>query len=116
MPGAEERPALIYHFGVGEGKISVEQMCKYLSENPAKIYQLYPRKGVLAPGSDADIVVWDPEAEWTLSAASQQSGCDYCPFEGVRIKGRARQVYLRGELAAENGRIIKQYTGQYVHP
>ncbi len=116
MPGAEERPALIYHFGVGEGKLTNEQMCRYLSENPAKIYQLYPRKGVLAPGSDADIVVWDPETEWILSAKTQQSGCDYCPLEGVRLKGRAWQVYLRGELAAENGRIIKQYTGQYVHP
>ena len=63
MPGAEERPALIWQFGVNEKRITVEQMCQYLSENPAKLYKLYPEKGALLPGSDADIVVWDPDEE-----------------------------------------------------
>lgn len=113
MPGAEERPALIYHYGVSQGKITLEQMCGFLSENPAKLYHLYPKKGVIAPGSDADLVVWNPEAEWTLSADTQQSAADYCPLEGLRLKGRAEKVYLRGSLAAENGVIRKVYAGTY---
>lgn len=114
MPGAEERPALIYHYGVGAGRLSEEQMCKFLTENPAKLYGLYPKKGVIAPGSDADLVVWNPETEWTLSAKTQQSACDYCPLEGTILKGRAEQVYLHGELAAENGKIVKAGLGRYV--
>lgn len=114
MAGAEERPALIYHFGVGQGKLTLEQMCKYLSENPAKLYQLYPKKGVIAPGSDADLVVWNPDTIWTLSAASQQSASDYCPLEGLTLIGRAEQVYLRGTLVAEGGKVIEPYKGEYL--
>lgn len=114
MPGAEERPALLYHYGVRTGKITLEQMCAYLSENPARLYQLYPKKGVLAPGSDADIIVWNPEEEWVLSKETQQSAADYCPLEGTKLKGRAQQVYLRGMLAAEHGVIRKAYAGSYV--
>lgn len=113
MPGAEERPALIYHFGVGQGKLTLPQMCADLAENPAKLYHLYPGKGVIAPGSDADLVVWNPETEWTLSAETQQSAADYCPLEGTRLKGRAEQVYLRGSLAAENGVICRENAGKY---
>ena len=76
MPGAEERPALIWQFGVNERRITPEQMCSYLSENPAKLYNLYPRKGSLESGSDADIVVWNPDTEWTMTAENQQSACD----------------------------------------
>ena len=66
-------------------------------------------------GSDADIVVWNPETEWTMTAENQQSACDYCPMEGTKIRGRAEQVYLRGRLVAENGKIIEENTGVYVH-
>ena len=114
MPGAQERPALMWQFGVNEKRITVEQMCTYLSENPAKLYKLYPRKGALIPGSDADIVVWEPDAEWTMTASEQQSACDYCPMEGTKIRGRAHQVYLRGRLAAENGKIVEENTGIYI--
>ena len=114
MPGAEERPALIYHYGVRSGRIRLEQMCAYLSENQAKQYCLYPKKGVIAPGSDADLVVWDPNAEWVLTAKTQQSAADYCPFEGTWLQGRAEKVYLRGMLAAENGEIRKEYAGRYI--
>lgn len=114
MPGAEERPALIYSFGVNEGRITIEQMCRYLAENPAKLYHLFPQKGVIAPGSDGDIVVWNPETRWSLSAQHQQSASDYCPLEGVELKGRAEQVYLRGTLVAQDGRITKEYLGRYV--
>ena len=114
MPGAQERPTLIYHYGVRGGRITLEQMCRCLSENPAKLYGLYPKKGVIAPGSDADLVVWDTKAKWTLQSKELQSASDYCPYEGTSLSGRAEKVYLRGELAAENGKIIKEYQGQYV--
>ena len=114
MPGAEERPALIFHFGVNEERIRMEQMCRFLAENPAKLYHLYPKKGVIAPGSDADIVVWNAETNWSLSAATQQSASDYCPLEGLHLKGRAERVYLRGMLAAQNGEIIEEYKGKYL--
>ncbi|MGN1191206.1 MAG: dihydropyrimidinase [Dorea sp.] len=119
MPGAEERPALIYHYGVGTGRLSLSQMCKFLAENPAKLYGLYPKKGVIAPGSDADLVVWNPETEWVLSAQTQQSACDYCPLEGTQLKGRAERVYLHGKFVAENGKIREAGQGRYVtaiHP
>lgn len=114
MPGAEERPALIFHFGVNEERIRMEQMCRFLAENPAKLYHLYPKKGVIAPGSDADIVVWNAETNWSLSAATQQSASDYCPLEGLHLKGRAERVYLRGMLTAQNGEIIEEYKGKYL--
>ena len=115
MSGAQERPGLIYHYGVGKGRITLGQMCACLAENPAKLYRLYPKKGVIAKGSDADIVVWDPDAEWTLSKETQQSACDYCPLEGTKLKGAAQKVYLRGMLAAENGKIREEYKGRYVN-
>lgn len=114
MPGAGERPALLYHFGVNQGRITKEQLCRYLAENPAKLYGLYPGKGVLAPGSDADIVVWNPDTEWVISEKTQQSASGFCPYEGVRISGRAESVYLRGTLAARNGEIITSYGGRYI--
>lgn len=114
MPGGEERPALIYQFGVNEGRITPEQMCQLLTENPAKLYHLYPRKGTLSPGSDADIVIWNPDTEWTIAKETQQANIDYCPMEGTRIKGRAEQVYLRGQLIAENGEIQVENAGQYI--
>ena len=104
----------MYQFGVNQGKTTREQMCRCLAENPAKLYGLYPRKGAIAPGSDADIVVWNPNVRWTISAKTQQSASDYCPFEGVEITGRAERVYLRGILAAENGEIVNGYGGRYV--
>ena len=67
------------------------------------------------PPPDASVrVVWDPQAKWTLQSKELQSASDYCPYEGTSLLGRAEKVYLRGELAAENGEIIKEYQGQYV--
>ena len=76
-------------------------MCRLLSENPAKLYGVYPQKGAVAPGSDADIVVWNPDIEWTMSVENQVANVDYCPFEGTKVKGKAELVFLKGELAAK---------------
>lgn len=114
-PGVEHRPALMYHYGVTKGKITKEQMCRLLSENPARLFGMYPRKGALLPGSDADIVVWDPEAEWTISAKDQVQNVDYTPYEGVKVTGRPERVFLRGKEAAHEGRVVEKHLGAYVH-
>lgn len=113
-PGVEHRPALMYHFGVGAGKISKEQMCRLLAENPARLFGMYPQKGTIQAGSDADIVVWDPEEEWTITAKEQVQNVDYTPYEGITVKGRPQMVFLRGTLAAENGRVVEKHRGAYV--
>ena len=114
MPGVEARPALMYSFGVKKYGLNVEQMCRLLSENPAKLYGVYPEKGVIAPGSDADIVVWNPESRWTMSVDNQVAHVDYCPFEGITVEGKAELVFLKGRLAAENGKVLVEKTGSYV--
>lgn len=114
MPGVENRPVLLYTYGVREGRITPRQMCRVLSENAARLYGVYPRKGALQAGSDADLVVWDPEASWEISVDNQVSRCDYSPFEGFQVKGRAEQVYLRGVLAAKDGKVVNEYLGTYI--
>jgi len=115
MPGVETRPSLIYTYGVRTGRLTEEQMCGYLSETPARLYGLYPEKGTLTPGSDADIVVWDPETERTLSKDTQVAAVDYHPYEGIKVWGIAEQVYLRGHLTAVKGKVMKEKMGKYLH-
>ena len=114
LPGVETRGVLLYTAGVAAGRITKEQMCALLSENPARLYGAYPRKGVLAVGSDADIVVYDPEADAVITAESQHSAAGYTPYEGFRTRGSIAQVYLRGQLAAENGAPKLGPTGVYI--
>ena len=77
---------------------------------------MYPRKGVLAEDSDADILVWDPETKYTITAATQSMHTDYSIFEGFEVKGNARQVYSRGELVVDHGRFIGRVgRGRYLH-
>lgn len=118
LPGVETRGVLLYSAGVAAERITKEQMCALLSENPARLYGAYPRKGVLAPGSDADIVVYDPEADMTISAGNQHSAAGYTPFEGFRTHGSIVQVWLRGQLAAEGGKLLRENGGTYIprHP
>lgn len=114
LPGVETRPELIYTAGVTTGKISLEQFVSLLSENIAKQFHLYPQKGILEIGSDADIVVWDPEATGVIQAAAQLQNCDYSAFEGFETKGVAKAVYLRGTLVSENGKLLKGQQGKFV--
>ena len=115
IPGVEHRPELMYTYGVGTGRITKEQMCGILAENPARLFGMYPRKGVLQEGSDADIVIWDPDAEDVILAATQMQNVDYTPYEGMRIKGKPIQVYLRGRLVYENEKMIACGQGIYLH-
>ncbi len=114
LPGVETRGVLLYSAGVAEGRITKEQMCALLSENPAKLYGAYPRKGVLAEGSDADIVVYDPAADMTVSCENQHSAAGYTPFEGFRTHGSIAQVYLRGKPAVDHGEILIGAEGKYI--
>ena len=75
---------------------------------------MYPQKGVIAEGSDADIVVWNPDAKWTVTAAGQVQNVDYTPYEGMPVCGIAEKVYLHGILAADNGRVTAPGNGQFV--
>lgn len=114
MPGVETRGVLLYTYGVAEGRITLEQMVQLLSENPAKLYGAYPRKGILQPGADADIVVYDPTASGKITAADQVCNVDYAPFEGYDVRGKIHQVYLRGTLSVEDGKILADRGGQYI--
>lgn len=114
LPGVQTRGTLLYTYGVREGKITVEQMCRLLSENPAKLYGVYPRKGALLEGSDGDIVVFDPEKESVISAKTHGYNTDNNPFEGFAIHGDIDKVFLRGTLVVENGEVIKEKAGTYI--
>jgi dihydropyrimidinase len=115
-PGIENRMQLAYHHGVNEGHISLERFVEVTAEAPAKIFGMYPKKGVLAVGSDADILVWDPEAKYTITAATQSMHTDYSIFEGFQVKGNARQVFSRGELVVEGGKFLGAVgRGRYLH-
>jgi dihydropyrimidinase len=114
-PGIENRLQLVYHHGVNEGKISLNRFVEIVSTAPARIFGMYPKKGTLAPGSDADIVVWDPSAEHVISAKTHHMRVDYSMFEGTRVKGNARQVFSRGELIVDNGTFLgKPGRGKYL--
>ena len=102
LPGVEHRGILLYTYGVAEGRITAADMCRVLSENPAKLYGCWPRKGVIAPGSDADIVVLDPEAKGIINVSNQAHNVDYTPYDGFWTKGEIERVYLRGTLAVED--------------
>ena len=114
IPGVETRGELIYTFGVAKKKIGLGAMCRVLAENPAKLYGLYPRKGVLAPGSDADIVVYDPKADHVIRAEDMVGAADYNPYEGVVTKGSIRQVWLRGKPAVSSGKVLAGPDGKYL--
>src|SRR6266700_4373595 len=114
-PGIENRLQLIYHHGVNAGKLSLNRFVELVSTTPARIFGMYPRKGAIAAGSDADIVFWDPQADYTISAKTHHMRVDYSMFEGFRVKGNVSKVMSRGELVVDNGQFLgKVGRGQYL--
>ena len=114
MPGIEHRAAVMYTAGVATGRISVQELCRVLSETPAKLFGLYPRKGLLAPGSDADIAVYDPRRDGLITAARQHQNCDYSPYEGFKTSGSLRDVFLRGVQVFKDGELKEPGRGRYL--
>jgi dihydropyrimidinase len=106
VPGIEWRTTLLYHFGVREGRIGLNRFVDLISTTPAKLFGCYPRKGDIAPGSDADLVVFDPETEVLLTAASQATKSDYNPYEGWEVRGAVDAVLLRGTVIVRDGAFI----------
>ncbi len=114
-PGLENRLQMIHHFGVGEGRIGLNRMVELLCTNPAKLFGLYPRKGTIAVGCDADLVVFDPEKRITITAAGQQSRTDYNLYEGTEVVGDVETVLLRGNVIVDGGEVVAEPgIGQFV--
>jgi len=107
MPGVETALPLLYTHGVLAGKISLVELSRLLSANPAKIMGLYPRKGALIKGADADIVLIDPRFSKTVDWRKMQSNCDWNPYQGMKLKGWPETVLLRGEIVVEGGAPVK---------
>jgi len=114
-PGIENRLQLLHHHGVGKGNFSLNRFVELVSTAPARIFGMYPKKGVIAADSDADIVLWDAQAAHTISAATHHMRVDYSMFEGFKVRGNARDVYSRGELIVSKGEFIgNPGRGQYL--
>jgi dihydropyrimidinase len=105
-PGIETRMSLVYDGGVRPGRISLNRFVELTSTSPAKIFGLFPRKGTIAPGSDADIVVFDPNRTITLAAKTLHMKVDYNPYEGRQVTGATDTVLSRGRLVIENGKFV----------
>ncbi|HCO55403.1 MAG TPA: dihydropyrimidinase [Pelagibacterium sp.] len=113
--GLEDRMPMLWTYGVSTGRLTMNEFVAVTSTNIAKILNVYPKKGAILVGADADIVVWDPEKEKTISAKSQQSAIDYNVFEGKHVKGLPRYTLTRGRVAVEDGVIQpKEGHGQFV--
>jgi dihydropyrimidinase len=105
-PGVENRMSLVYNGGVASGRISVNRFVEIVSTNAAKIFGLFPRKGTIAVGSDADIVIFDPDEEMTISAKTHHMNVDYSCYEGWKVRGVTKTVLSRGELVIEEGKYV----------
>jgi len=123
LPGVGDRLPILWTFGVGAGKISPNQFVALTSTNPAKIFGLYPQKGSLLPGSDADVVIWDPDKEIQYGVKVAQHRTDYNLYEGWKLKGFIEKVFLRGNLIVDQqtwkgkrgmGRFIHRKPGQVI--
>ncbi|HSK87050.1 MAG TPA: dihydropyrimidinase, partial [Anaerolineales bacterium] len=123
LPGVEDRLPVMWTCGVRTGKITANQFVAYNSTNPARIFGLYPRKGALLPGSDADIVIWDPEKKVKYGVAHAHQRTDYNLYEGWELTGMPEKVFLRGQLIVDGeqwlgtagmGKFLKRDEGVFI--
>jgi dihydropyrimidinase len=108
IPGIEDRVNLMFTYGVARGALTVERFVDALSTKAAKLFGLYPKKGSVAVGSDADLVIYDPEYRGVVSAKTQHMNCDYSGFEGFAIEGRPSLVMMRGKVQVRDGKFVGQ--------
>ena len=115
LPGVGDRMPILWTEGVGKGRITPNQFVAYTSANPARIFGLYPRKGCLEPGSDADVVIWDPDKELVFGADISHQRTDYNLYEGWNLQGYPEKVFLRGELIVDGDQWLgKPGQGQFL--
>jgi dihydropyrimidinase len=121
LPGVQDRMPVLWTYGVRAGKISANQFVALTSTNPAKIFGLYPRKGALVPGADADIVIWDPEKRVKYGVAHSHQRTDYNLYESWELVGYPEKVFLRGKLIVDgdewkgrrgDGKFLKRGEGE----
>jgi dihydropyrimidinase len=115
IPGVETRLAILWTLGVATGRIDVARFAALTATNHARTYGLYPRKGAIAVGSDADLAIWDPEARRTIRHADLHDACDYTPYEGFEAQGWPVTVILRGQVAIEEGKATGGPSGIYLY-
>jgi len=116
VPGIEDRLYMLWEAGVRSGRMTPSRFVALTATNPAKLFGLYPKKGTLAIGSDADIVLWDGDAEHTVSAATHHSNIDYNLFEGYKVRGKPVKVLVRGQVMVDGDQLLAQPgSGQFVH-
>jgi len=114
-PGIETRLMLLYDGGVGRGRITLNRFVELVSTRPAKIFGLYPRKGSITVGADADLLIWNPQAKWTISAKTHHMNVDYNPYEGREVTGLPEQVLLRGKVVVKDRKFIgKVGQGEFI--
>ncbi len=113
LNGVEQRGILLFD-AVQKKKISIERMCELLTENPAKLFGFWDRKGFVKKGYDADLVIIDPKKTTTLSLKNQVSKSDYCAFEGKKLKGKIDGVFLRGKQVVDQNKNITDGIGKYI--
>jgi dihydropyrimidinase len=106
MPAIEDRVNLLYTYGVSRGELSLERFVEVASTNAARLFGLYPRKGTIAVGADADLVVYDPSYRGVISAQTHKMNVDYSAFEGMEIDGRPSVVTVRGQVAVRDGEFV----------
>ena len=106
MPGIEPRLTVLYSQGVAKGRITLPQLVDIVSAAPAKLFGLAPKKGSLAPGADADVVLFDPSTRWTMTQESLHMASDYTSYEGVEVTGKVAKVYSRGELIVDGEQFL----------
>jgi dihydropyrimidinase len=104
LPGIGARLPLGFALGGADAPLAVERLVDAACTQPARIFGLYPRKGIVAPGSDADVVVWDPSAPTRLTLELMNDGLDWTPYDGIEVPGRVRDVLARGERVVADGR------------
>jgi len=107
-PGIEHRLSLVFTGGVQAKRFSVNRFVEIVSTTPAKLFGLYPRKGTIAVGSDADLVVFDSNVEDVISAKTHHMRVDYSMFEGIHVKGAPRQVFSRGQLVIDRNKFVER--------
>jgi dihydropyrimidinase len=114
-PAIEHRMELLYSEGVAKGRISLQKFVEVNSTNAAKIFGMFPQKGIIAVGSDADIVLFDPNEKHVISASSHHMNVDYSAYEGVEVIGKVKTVLLRGKVAVENNQVqVEKGFGRFV--